>query len=213
MADDTTPTGNPPPAPPPTPAPAPPVQTVPLDRFEGVVRQRDEARALAASLQEEAAALKGKVATVDTITGELTEAKTRAAALEERFGLFGEVTRRGINEPEIFEVIEQHWRKLPASSRPKLGEMLDGWKSALTTEGGDPSAVPLLIRPHLASAWKPPAAADPPAPRGGHAGHPYVSPPGGGASDTATILKATQDRLDGRISMEEFNKIVGPARR
>lgn len=212
MPDPTPPTPEPA-VPAPAPQPAPPAaQTVPYADFARAIQARDEARATATAAAERLAQLEAATKAIPTLQQELEQWKGKASDSEARYGNLRTIAATGIVEPELVDAIEAHWRAMPASSRPKLPDLLAEWRGTEET-GPALDKVPLLLRPHLEAKWKPPAqpaqpAAAQPQPRGGHVGSAARGAPGQPATDANAIYEAMARRMRGEITEEQYQQVI-----
>lgn len=120
-------------------------KTIPYDRFQQVVNERN-------SLKQERDSLLEKVATVDTLAAEIgsyktkvEEYKTQLAQSADKFTRFQALSTVGILDPEIVELTEWTYSKLPEKDRPNFGDWLKSLKE-------DPTKAPVTLRPHLTPA-------------------------------------------------------------
>ena len=78
----------------------------------------------------------------------------QAAAQQASQGLteYQAAARIGVTDPELYEAARWAYSRMPEADRPAFSDALASWKE-------DPSAAPLVLRPHLAPAPAPQAAA------------------------------------------------------
>tara|TARA_R100001530_G_scaffold124435_2_gene92641 strand:- start:13777 stop:14424 length:648 start_codon:yes stop_codon:yes gene_type:complete len=132
-------------------------KTVGYEHFQRVVNAKQGLEAQVVELKGQLSTALERAANVDTLAGKLTEAQTATAAAEARFTSYREIGQSlGVTDPEVVELAEWSWSKLPAEGRPSIGD----W---LTSLRGEPASAPVALRPFLGAAPEATPAA-PPAP-------------------------------------------------
>lgn len=161
-------------------------KTVPYDRFQKVVTQKNELATQMETLRGEVQSLTEKAATADTLSAKLREAEAARVTAETRFQSFKDISSAlGTTDGDAIEAAEWQWSKLPAKDRPKVGD----W---LTTLKAEPDKAPAVLRPWL----KPEAKGQ--ETKGGEAGKP--NPP----KSTTTTTQAPG--APAQVSAEELRK-------
>jgi hypothetical protein len=150
---------------------------VPYQRFSKVVEQRAALEARVAELEAEAQRLQERAATADTLSQQVQHWQTQAQQFQTNLGNYQAAARVGVTDPELYEAAQWAHSRLPEQDRPSFADALQAWKS-------DPSAAPLVLRPHLQPA---------PAPAAPQAAQPSAQPapnPNNGAQAFAEAPKA-----------------------
>lgn len=130
-------------------------QLVPIHRLREVNDKRLELEARIKQLEAEAQTLTERAATADTLAQQLEAANQAARQAAQGLTEYQAAARIGVTDPELYEAARWAYNRLPEADRPAFPEALEAWKS-------DPSAAPLVLRPHLAPAPAPaPQAAAP----------------------------------------------------
>lgn len=123
-------------------------RTVPYSRFSKVVEQRAALEARIAELEAEGQRLTERAATADTLAQQLEAAKEAAKTASQGLTEYQAAARIGVTDPELYEAAQWAYSRLPKTDRPSFSDALTAWKN-------DPSAAPLVLRPHLAPAPAP----------------------------------------------------------
>ena len=132
-------------------------QLVPIHRLREVNDKRLELEAWIKQLEAEAQTLTERAATADTLAQQLEAANQAARQAAQGLTEYQAAARIGVTDPELYEAARWAYNRLPEADRPAFPEALEAWKS-------DPTAAPLVLRPHLAPAPAPQAAAPQAAP-------------------------------------------------
>ena len=216
MPDETqTPIPTPQATPAPTPQPAPATkteQTVPFDRFDRVIGERDTARSALTEALEARTALEARVKALEKVAGKAEEYRVKAEGLEGRLTNTRAAAAHGIVEDELIEAVEGHWRRLPEADRPTFAAMLEDWRKG--GEEGKPAAdkMPMLLRPHLLSKWAPQAAEPAPAavkaPPAGHRAPGTAGPQGSQRLTAEQVNSLAADVRTGKIKMSDYMAAV-----
>jgi hypothetical protein len=127
-------------------------KTVPYARFSKVVEQRAALEARIAELEAEGQRLSERAATADTLAKQLEAAESAAKQATQGLSEYQAAARIGVTDPELYEAARWAYSRMPEADRPAFADALNSWKE-------DPSAAPLVLRPHLA-----PPQAEAPAP-------------------------------------------------
>lgn len=102
-------------------------RTIPYERFQKVVSERDSWRSKHESAQEEMQTLTERSATVDTLGRELELARTKIATLESDGDLNMQLAERGFDS-EGRSVVRMLHDKLPEEDRPNTVDWVDSMK-------------------------------------------------------------------------------------
>ena len=129
-----------------------PNNPVPWGRFQRVVDQRAALEARVAELEADAQRLSERAATADTLAKQLEAAQAAAQQASQGLTEYQAAARIGVTDPELYEAARWAYSRMPEADRPAFSDALASWKE-------DPSAAPLVLRPHLAPAPAPQAAA------------------------------------------------------
>ena len=173
--------------------PTPEVDTaVPYKRFQAINEKRAELEARLGELESEVQRWQERAATADTLAQQLEEARASEAASRAQFSEYQAAARLGVSDPELYEAARWAYSRLPEDDRPAFGEALEAWKS-------DPSAAPLVLRPHLAPA----PAAETAAPAQPQAVAPTPPNPNRGAADFPSAPKAV-DVMD--MTLDQYRQ-------
>lgn len=170
---------------------APVDQTVPFHRFQQVNDKRSAAEARIVELEAELQRLTERAATADTLAQQVQEWQTRAEQAQTGLTEYQAAARIGVTDPELYEAARWAHSRMPEADRPAFADALQAWKE-------DPSAAPLVLRPHLAPA--PAAAPQAAQPAPAQQGQPAPSP-NNGAEAFPSAPKAL-DVLD--MSIEQY---------
>lgn len=128
----------------------PPNNPVAWHRFVKVNEAKAALEARVAELEAETQRWQEKAATADTLAQQVEQWQTRAKEATRGLSEYQAAARIGVTDPELYEAARWAHSRLPEQDRPSFADALEAWK-------GDPSAAPLVLRPHL----QPPAAAQP----------------------------------------------------
>ena len=213
MADETqTPTPTPQAAPTPQPAPATKTeQTVPFDRFDRVIGERDTARSALTEALEARTALDARVKALEKVAGKAEEYRTQAESLQGRLVNTRAAAAFGIVEDDLIEAAESHWRKLPDTDRPAFADMLKDWREGNEGKPAD-DKIPFMLRPHLLGKWAPiaaePAPATPKAPPAGHRAPGTAGPQGSQRLTAEQVNSLAADVRTGKIKMADYMAAV-----
>jgi len=170
---------------------------VPKQRFQAVVAEKQTLSAKLTELQTEAQTLAERAATADTLAAQIAAANQRADEAAGRFQRFTEIAQVAkTTDPDVIELFDQQYGKLPAKDRPKRADWIEGLKVAIADEA-KASTVPSVLAPFLAKITQ---AANPTGANGAGAnGHAAARNPGGGgggdgaqAVDAALMRKAAE---------------------
>ena len=114
--------------------------TVPYERFETAVREKQAMAAEVATLKTEVQGLAERAATAGTLASELETWKTKAAEAEGRFGRYKAIgSALDTSDPDAIEAVEWQYGKLPEEGRPEL----EPW---LTDLKAKPEEAPAVLR-------------------------------------------------------------------
>ena len=117
--------------------------TVPYERFETAVREKQAMAAEVATLKTEVQGLAERAATAGTLASELETWKMKAAEAEGRFGRYKAIgSALDTSDPDAIEAVEWQYGKLPEEGRPEL----EPW---LTDLKAKPEEAPAVLRPWL----------------------------------------------------------------
>ena len=130
----------------------PPNNPVSWDRFVKVNEKRAALEARVAELETQAQSWQEKAATADTLAQQVQQWQTRAEQATQGLTEYQAAARIGVTDPELYEAARWAHSRLPEADRPGFSDALQSWKD-------DPSAAPLVLRPHLAPAPAPAPAA------------------------------------------------------
>lgn len=119
-------------------------KTVPYERFAAKVGEVKEIRAQLDALTAEHAAAKAQAEQAATHQAAAQEWQAKHAALEGQFGRYRDLTANGITDPDVAEVAEWTYSRLPEKDRPAFGDALKAWKAK-------PEEAPTALRPFLTS--------------------------------------------------------------
>lgn len=118
-------------------------KTIPYERFQSVVGQKNELAAKVTELEGQVQSLSEKAATVDTLGQQVREWQGKAETAEARFGTYKTISSTlGTTDQEAIEAAEWAYNKLPTKDRPKLPDWLGSLKE-------DPSKAPKVLSPWL----------------------------------------------------------------
>lgn len=123
------------------------VKTVPYDRFQTVVNEKNTLSAKIAELERQNQDLLERSATVDTLSKQLRETESKVQEAESRYSTYQAIAGAGITDPELVELTQWSYAKLPEKDRPTLSDWLAGLKA-------DPTKAPAALKPHLTPADK-----------------------------------------------------------
>lgn len=194
-------------APPPV---APPEKTIPYDRFQAVVGEKNTLKTRLADAEKQIQALTEKGATVDTIAGQLKATKAQHAAelskVQEELGL----SRAGLNDPTGAAIARTLHGLLPEADRPSLLDYVGSFR------GEDAPEPPPGLAPYLGLAPKPPAKEEKPAGeiaqlRQWHTPPAPRSTPPGAPNVTAAAIKAAREKGASTGDWSEFRGLTGAA--
>ena len=118
-------------------------KTIPYERFETAVREKQELATEVSRLKTEAQQFAEKAATAGTLASELETWEAKAAEAEGRFGRYKSIgSALGTSDPDAIEAVEWQFGKLPEEGRPEL----DAWLTGLKEK---PDDAPAVLRPWL----------------------------------------------------------------
>lgn len=151
-----------------------PDKAIPYERFSAVVAAKK-------TLQTEFDAFRAEAATWKTAAEQAAAHQTAATewqgkhdAIAGQFGRYRDLTAAGITDPDVAEVAEWAYGRMPAENRPPFGDALKAWKA-------EPDKAPVALRPFLTTTTTP-AANGTAAPANGTRATP-AGPAGGGTFD------------------------------
>lgn len=127
-------------------------QLVPIHRLREVNEKRLALEARIQQLEAEAQTLTERAATADTLAKQLEAAQAAAQQASQGLTEYQAAARIGVTDPELYEAARWAYSRMPEADRPAFSDALTAWKD-------DPSAAPLVLRPHLAPAPAPQVAA------------------------------------------------------
>ena len=127
-------------------------QLVPIHRLREVNEKRLALEARIQQLEAEAQTLTERAATADTLAKQLEAAQSAAQQASQGLTEYQAAARIGVTDPELYEAARWAYSRMPEADRPAFSDALASWKE-------DPSAAPLVLRPHLAPAPAPQVAA------------------------------------------------------
>lgn len=161
-------------------------KTVPYDRFQTVVTQKNTLAAEVEASKAELQRLTERLATTDTLAQALEAEKAARLAVEQRYQRYAVGVQHGITDPDLLAFAELKHSGLPADGRPDFGE----WLTALKAKPEDAPAPLRLV-------WQPPAAAPAAAP-------PAAAPAANAGTVPAAPLKdLTADTIRG-MTTEQY---------
>lgn len=120
-------------------------ETIPYDRFQGVVTEKNDLATKLAAAEKELSQWQQKGATADTLAKQLEAAKAETASLQQRYDLTRNLGAAGLADPEVQDLFAHKWQGLPEKDRPAI----DQWVKGLTAE---PAKAPVTLRPFLPQA-------------------------------------------------------------
>ena len=139
------------PAPEPTAPAADPAKTVGYEHFHRVVNAKQGLEAQVSDLKGQLSTALERAANVDTLAGQLTEAQRLTAQAEGRFQTYRSISGAlNVTDPDVVELAEHVWAKLPTDGRPEIGDWLESIK-------GDPTQAPVTLRPFINGTPAPPS--------------------------------------------------------
>jgi len=111
-----------------------------------VVASKNELASQVSALQAEVQSLSEKAATVDTLTGQISEWKGKAEKAEGKFSRWQAIASGiGTTDTEAIEAAEWAYGRLPEEDRPQLGDWLSGLREK-------PETAPKVLSPWLSPA-------------------------------------------------------------
>jgi len=117
-------------------------KSIPLDRFNAVVTERNELRSTVENLKSAVSSTADTVATVEALQKELTELKSAYDQSKQDWNTDRELLTAGIRDEEGRDIARFLFSKLPEENKPELSE----W---LKTATSDPSSAPRALVPYL----------------------------------------------------------------
>lgn len=114
-------------------------ESVPMDRFQKVVQERNDLRSKIAELEGQVQANAEKLATTDTLAKRLKDVETEFASARGQWNEERSIFALGITDPDAIDVARVFHRKLPEENRPPLPDWLGGLVK-------DPSKAPTAMR-------------------------------------------------------------------
>lgn len=139
----------------PAPAPEAPAKTVAYDNFRAVVEAKNNLEAQVAQLKGDLQKAVERGATVDALTGQINEWRSKAEAASARFSTFTELSSvLGTTDTDIIDTFDAKYNALPKTDRPSRADWIGSLKAK-------PEEAPALLRPWLGAPaqqqQKPPA--------------------------------------------------------
>lgn len=131
-------------------------KTIEYTTYQRVVSAKQGLETQVGELKDQVASLSEKVATVDNLTGQVTEWQQKAQQAETRFARFKDIAEAlGSTDSDAIEAVEWQYGKLSGDDKPEMATWLSGLKEA-------PDTAPAVLRPFLTpqAAVKAPEAAD-----------------------------------------------------
>ena len=139
------------------PAPATPTdsgKSIPYDRFQSVVAERNNLKTAMADLESQLQGAMEKAATVDTLASTIEQMKLDHAAAAEGWQTDQALMSAGLLDAEGRDVAKYLYGRLTGDDKPALAD----W---LTTMKSDPEAAPKALAPYLSPAKQDAPAAAP----------------------------------------------------
>ena len=122
-------------------------KTVPYERFAAVVAERKDLRAQLDAASVELTTARAAAEGAEAHKTAAADWQAKHAALEGQFGRYRDLTANGISDPDVADVAEFVFGKLPEKDRPTFGDALKSWRA-------EPEKAPTALRPFLAVAAK-----------------------------------------------------------
>ena len=136
---------------------APAAKSIPYDRFQSVVNERNELKTTISDLQTQLQGALEKSATVDTLAATIEEMKTSHAAAAQDWATDEALLSAGLTDAEGRDIAKYLYGKIPPEGRPDLPAWMAGIKA-------EPATAPKALAPYLGPTA--PAIAEPAAPNG-----------------------------------------------
>ena len=177
-------------------------QTVPYDRFQTVVSEKNALVTERDSLKAEIQKLTEKAATADTLAAEVTRWKGEVETHKGRFQTFTELSGAlGTTDTDVIDIFDARYQALPQKDRPTRTAWVEGLKTK-------PDEAPTVLRPWLALAQgdggkggaKPPQPKPPGTP---------PTPPGAGGNVTAEAIRAAREKGTKTGDWSEYKRLMG----
>jgi hypothetical protein len=116
---------------------------VPYARLAEVIAERKELRGQIATLTTEIEAARKLGEVADGHARLAKEWEDKYTALDKKFARHRDLAGAGITDPEVSELAEWAYGRLPEQDRPAFGDALKAWKAK-------PDDAPVALRPFLA---------------------------------------------------------------
>ena len=161
-------------------------KSVPYERFSAVVAAKKQLQSEFDAHRTEAASWKAAADSAATHQASAAEWQGKHDAMAGQFGRYKDLTAAGITDPDVAEVAEWTYGRLPAEGRPAFGDAIKAWKA-------EPDKAPAAMRPFLTAAVTPANGAN------GHAAPPNgtraapAGPAGGAQFDGPGIMRMDTD--------------------
>ena len=123
-------------------------KTVPYERFAAVVAERKMLQGDVERLTVEAASGKTAGAAAAAHEAAAKEWQAKHDALDGKFSRYRDLSGAGITDPEVAELAEWTYGRMPEKDRPTFGDALKQWKAK-------PDEAPATLRPFLGAAQDP----------------------------------------------------------
>ena len=122
------------------------VESIVKERVSKVASRASEAEARASEIQEQLKSFEGKQASVDVLTNQINELKTQLQQSNTRFNRYQSISKIGITDTDLIDVIEWQYDKAMKDTPAKEQTSLSDW---LDHHLENPTEAPRSIRPHL----------------------------------------------------------------
>ncbi len=122
------------------------VENIVKERVSRVASKAKEAENRANQLETSLSDIQDRAASIDILSAQIEEYKTKLNVSETRFNRYQAVSRYGITEPEIIEAIEYSYEKSMKGKSDGEKVSLDQW---ISNHLQTPEKAPILLRPHL----------------------------------------------------------------
>jgi hypothetical protein len=117
-------------------------KTVPYERFAAVVAERKDLRAQLDAMTADLATAKTAAEGAEAHKQAAADWQAKHADLEGKFGRHRALTANGITDPDVGDLAEWAYGRLPERDRPTFDDALKAWKAK-------PEDAPAALRPHL----------------------------------------------------------------
>jgi hypothetical protein len=117
-------------------------KTVPYDRFQKVVQERNEWKSKASTFERDAQANAERAATSDTLAKQLEDLKGEFKSARSAWDLERGMMGAGLTDQEGRDVAQMHYGRLAEKDRPTMTDWLEGLRK-------DPTKAPRSLQPFL----------------------------------------------------------------